>query len=179
MSLPSKSDFVVRLNEPCTYTDWTIRELAMYDFPALVEYVCDATGYDKVRAISLYNSPNASHSSSLFLNRIAPIQIAFIGHSQGNGLAFLSLSVGMRPEIGSRLSCFIALAPVVYAGPLTHGFPFSVLSRLDWRTWRILFGVFASLSHPSPFHICYEDLKKKKVADERFVCIQVCWTSYQ
>lgn len=28
--------------------DWTIRELAMYDFPALVEYVCDATGYDKV-----------------------------------------------------------------------------------------------------------------------------------
>ena len=31
--------------------DWTIRELAMYDFPALVEYVCDATGYDKVCAL--------------------------------------------------------------------------------------------------------------------------------
>ena len=85
----------------------------MYDLPALVEYVCDATGYDK---------------------------IAFIGHSQGNGLAFLSLSVGMRPEIGRRLSCFVALAPAVFAGPLTHGFPFNVLSRIGWKWWKRLFG---------------------------------------
>jgi len=28
--------------------DWTIRELAMYDLPALVEHVCQETGYDKV-----------------------------------------------------------------------------------------------------------------------------------
>jgi hypothetical protein len=28
--------------------DWTIRELAMYDLPALVEHVCRETGYDKV-----------------------------------------------------------------------------------------------------------------------------------
>ncbi|KAL5508596.1 hypothetical protein ACEPAH_6215 [Sanghuangporus vaninii] len=96
------------------FWDWTIRELAMYDFPALVEYVCDATGYDK---------------------------IAFIGHSQGNGLALLSLSQGMRPEIGSKLSCIIALAPVVYAGPLTHGFPFNTLSQINWRWWRMLFGI--------------------------------------
>lgn len=30
------------------FWDWTMRELAMYDLPALVDYVRDATGYDKV-----------------------------------------------------------------------------------------------------------------------------------
>jgi hypothetical protein len=29
------------------FWDWTIRELAMYDLPALVEHVCRETGYDK------------------------------------------------------------------------------------------------------------------------------------
>lgn len=30
------------------FWDWTIRELAIYDLPALVDYVRDATGYEKV-----------------------------------------------------------------------------------------------------------------------------------
>jgi pimeloyl-ACP methyl ester carboxylesterase len=94
--------------------DWTIRELAMYDLPALVDWVCLATGYDK---------------------------IAFIGHSQGNGIGFLSLSMGHRPELGDKLSCFIALAPAVFAGPLTRGFPFTVLNKVKWKTWQRLFGV--------------------------------------
>ncbi|EJD00800.1 alpha/beta-hydrolase [Fomitiporia mediterranea MF3/22] len=96
------------------FWDWTVRELAMYDLPALIEYVCDTTGYDK---------------------------IAFIGHSQGNGIAFLALSEDMRPELGTKLSCIIALAPVVYAGPILNGFPFNVLSRIEWERWRVLFGV--------------------------------------
>ncbi|KIM27300.1 hypothetical protein M408DRAFT_330180 [Serendipita vermifera MAFF 305830] len=96
------------------FWDWTIRELAMYDLPALVEWVCLATGYDK---------------------------IGFIGHSQGNGVAFLSLSLGHRPELGEKLSCFIALAPAVFAGPLTHGFPFTVLNKVKWKSWQRIFGV--------------------------------------
>jgi hypothetical protein len=28
-------------------SDWTVRELAMYDLPALVDHVCQETGYDK------------------------------------------------------------------------------------------------------------------------------------
>ncbi|KAG8785552.1 hypothetical protein FRC16_001927, partial [Serendipita sp. 398] len=96
------------------FWDWTIRELAMYDLPALVDWVCLATGYDK---------------------------IAFIGHSQGNGVGFLSLSLGHRPELGDRLSCFIALAPAVFAGPLTHGFPFTILRKVKWKTWQRIFGV--------------------------------------
>ncbi|KIM84051.1 hypothetical protein PILCRDRAFT_6891 [Piloderma croceum F 1598] len=97
------------------FWDWTIRELAMYDLPALVNHVCDVTGYSK---------------------------IAFIGHSQGNGLAFLSLSKGLRPDLGNKLSLFVALAPAVYAGPLTRGFPFTSLCHLGWRGWKWVFGTF-------------------------------------
>jgi lysosomal acid lipase/cholesteryl ester hydrolase len=72
---------------------------------------------------------------------ISLIQIAFIGHSQGNGSAFISLSLGIRPELGRSLSVFIALAPAVFAGPLTTGFPFTALGRMEWKQWRRLFGV--------------------------------------
>ncbi len=47
----------------------------------------------------------------------------------------------MCPSLGTKLSCFIALAPAVYAGPLTTGFPFTALSRLEWSTWKRFFGV--------------------------------------
>lgn len=100
-------------NDP-RFWDWTIRELAMYDLPALVEHACRESGYDK---------------------------IAFIGHSQGNAIAFISLSLGMCPSLGKKLSVFIALAPAVYAGPLTTGFPFTTLNRLEWSTWKRFFGV--------------------------------------
>ncbi|ORX35150.1 Alpha/Beta hydrolase protein [Kockovaella imperatae] len=100
-------------NDP-RFWDWTIRELAMYDLPALVDHVCKETGYEK---------------------------IAFIGHSQGNGLTFISLSLGMCPSLGTKMSVFIALAPAVYAGPLTTGFPFTTLNQLEWSTWKRFFGV--------------------------------------
>lgn len=35
---------------------------------------------------------------------------------------------------------FIALAPAVYAGTLTNGFPFFLLKSMDWATWRRFFG---------------------------------------
>ena len=47
----------------------------------------------------------------------------------------------MCPSLGSKLSVFIALAPAVYAGPLTTGFPFTALNRLEWSTWKRFFGV--------------------------------------
>lgn len=96
------------------FWDWTIRELAMYDLPALVSHVLRETGYSK---------------------------LAFIGHSQGNGLAFISLSKTMCPDLGKRMSCFVALAPAVYAGPLTEGFPFNQIGKIEWPTWKRLFGV--------------------------------------
>ncbi|GAA5927302.1 uncharacterized protein JCM15063_005858 [Sporobolomyces koalae] len=96
------------------FWDYNIKELALYDLPAMVDHVRRDTGYDKV---------------------------AFIGHSQGNATMFCSLAQGMVPELGQKLSIFIALAPAVFAGPLTTGFPFTYLKSMKWKTWRKWFGV--------------------------------------
>lgn len=96
------------------FWDYNIRELAIYDLPALVDHVRKQTGYDK---------------------------IAFIGHSQGNGTMFISLSKSMVPELGAKLSYFGALAPAVFAGPLTSCFPFTALRTMHWKTWKRFFGV--------------------------------------
>lgn len=97
--------------------DFNIKELALYDLPAMVDHVRIETGYDK---------------------------IAYIGHSQGNATMFCSLAQGMVPELGERLSIFVALAPAVYAGPLTTGFPFGYLKSMKWKTWRKWFGAYFS-----------------------------------
>jgi len=96
------------------FWDYNIRELALYDLPALVDHVKKETGHDKV---------------------------AFIGHSQGNATMFVSLARGMVPSLGESLSIFIALAPAVYSGPLTQGFPFTVIKHMDWKRWKRIFGV--------------------------------------
>ncbi|TKY86984.1 hypothetical protein EX895_003661 [Sporisorium graminicola] len=96
------------------FWDYNIRELAIYDLPAMIDYICKDTGYDR---------------------------IAYIGHSQGNGTMFISLSKGMVPELGQKLSYFGALAPAVYAGPLTSCFPFTSLGQLEWAKWKRFFGV--------------------------------------
>jgi len=96
------------------FWDYNIKELALYDLPALVDHVLNDTGHSK---------------------------LAFLGHSQGNATMFCTLATGMIPELGSKLSCFVALAPAVYAGPLTEGFPFGALKSMRWRTWRRFFGI--------------------------------------
>ncbi|EJD54162.1 alpha/beta-hydrolase [Auricularia subglabra TFB-10046 SS5] len=96
------------------FWDWTIRELALYDFPAMVDYALASSGHSKV---------------------------ALVAHSQGTAQAFLALSCGMRPDIGPKISLFVALAPAVFAGPLTKGFPFTLLGRMGWPLWRRIFGV--------------------------------------
>jgi len=68
-------------------------------------------------------------------------QIGLIAHSQGAGAAFIALSEGMRPDIGQKIACFIALAPAVYAGPLTKTLLFRFLGRLGWKSWKWTFGV--------------------------------------
>ncbi|KAJ9476214.1 Sterol esterase 2 [Pseudozyma hubeiensis] len=96
------------------FWDYNIRELAIYDLPAMIDYIRKDTGYDR---------------------------IAYIGHSQGNGTMFISLSKGMVPELGKKLTSFAALAPAVYAGPLTSCFPFTTLGQLEWSRWKRFFGV--------------------------------------
>ena len=60
---------------------------------------------------------------------------------------FCSLARGMKPELGKKISVFIALAPAVFAGPLTTGFPFGALKSMEWKTWKRFFGIsFSNLS---------------------------------
>lgn len=54
---------------------------------------------------------------------------------------FLALSRGMRPDLGNKLSCFIALGPSVFAGPVLRKFPFSLMRKFKSRkVWSLIFG---------------------------------------
>jgi hypothetical protein len=56
-------------------------------------------------------------------------------------VVFLALSKGMRPDLGNKLSCFIALGPAVYAGPVFKTFPFSLMRKFKARgMWSFVFG---------------------------------------
>lgn len=93
---------------------WGLKELA-YDLRDVVEFICGATGKPRV---------------------------AYVGHSQGSGSMYLALSPGICPELGNRLSCYVALGPSVYAGPMLRKFPFSLLRMFRGRRWwSLVFGV--------------------------------------
>ncbi|KAI5477011.1 lysosomal acid lipase/cholesteryl ester hydrolase [Pseudohyphozyma bogoriensis] len=97
------------------YWAWGIKEIGIYDLPAIVEHVYNARG---------------------------GIKPAYIGHSQGTGTMFLALSKGMRPDLGHKLSCFVALGPAVYAGPVLRKFPFSLMRMFRKRgVWSVVMGV--------------------------------------
>ncbi|KAJ1343830.1 hypothetical protein BSLG_001641 [Batrachochytrium salamandrivorans] len=98
------------------FWDWSLDELARYDFPTMIEFVATKTQYEK---------------------------ITFIGHSQGNAQAFLGLS--MNPSIAERLRCFIALAPAVYTGPLLRRGPTGMLMGCSSGVYQFIFGIKAFL----------------------------------
>ena len=96
------------------YWAWGLKELA-FDLKDVVDYITAATGRP---------------------------QLAYVGHSQGSGSMYLALSPGICPEIGNKLSCFIALGPSVYAGSVLRKFPFSLLRQFRSRKWwGLVFGV--------------------------------------
>jgi lysosomal acid lipase/cholesteryl ester hydrolase len=93
---------------------WGLKELA-FDLRDVVEFVCEATAHAKV---------------------------AYVGHSQGSGSMYVALSPGICPELGDRLSVFVALGPSVYSGPVLRRFPFSLLRKFRSRKWwSLVFGV--------------------------------------
>lgn len=54
---------------------------------------------------------------------------------------FLALSKGQSPEIGNKMSCFVALGPSVFAGRVLLTFPFSLMRKFTNRTiWALVFG---------------------------------------
>ncbi|KAI8610096.1 Alpha/Beta hydrolase protein [Chytriomyces sp. MP71] len=93
------------------FWNWCLDDLAGYDVPAVIEGVRQWTGWEKV---------------------------GYIGHSQGNAQMFMALKID--PSLNSKLSCFVALAPAVYIGPLLDAFPVNQLVQLPTATHRTVFG---------------------------------------
>ncbi|KAI9497470.1 Alpha/Beta hydrolase protein [Zychaea mexicana] len=93
------------------YWAWGLKELGTYDWPTMIDFIREETGHHK---------------------------IAYIGHSQGNAMAFVGLK--LRHEVADKLSCFVALAPAVFSGTLVNKFPLKQLIAMNKRTFTVIFG---------------------------------------
>ncbi|KAK3329408.1 Alpha/Beta hydrolase protein [Apodospora peruviana] len=95
---------------------WNIRQMGVFDLPALTSRVLYETGFEKIGLIS---------------------------HSQGTTQTFVALAKEQRPELGERLTVFCALAPAAYAGPLIGKMYFKFMRVITPAMFRLLFGIHA------------------------------------
>lgn len=86
------------------------------DLPALIDHVLSITHFPK---------------------------LALICHSQGTTQTFVALAKEQRPDIGSKISVFCALAPAAYAGPLIDKIYFKFMRIISPFMFRIVFGIHA------------------------------------
>lgn len=95
---------------------WNIRQMGVFDLPALTSRVLFETGFPK---------------------------IGLIAHSQGTTETFVALAKEQRPELGEKLSVFCALAPAAYAGPLIGKMYFKFMRVITPAMFRMMFGIHA------------------------------------
>ncbi|KAL2009488.1 hypothetical protein VTN00DRAFT_5295 [Thermoascus crustaceus] len=95
---------------------WNIRQMGVLDLPALVSRVLYETGFPK---------------------------LALVCHSQGTTETLVALAKDQRPELGSRISVFCALAPAAYAGPLIKKAYFRFMRIISPTLFRLFFGIHA------------------------------------
>lgn len=94
--------------------NWNIRQMGVMDLPALISRVLSETKFEK---------------------------LGLICHSQGTTETFVALAKGQRPDLGSKISVFCALAPAVYAGPLIGKMYFKFMRVISTEMFRIIFGI--------------------------------------
>ncbi|KAI0482264.1 Alpha/Beta hydrolase protein [Xylariaceae sp. FL0804] len=95
---------------------WNIRQMGVFDLPALTSRVLFETGFEK---------------------------IGLICHSQGTTETFVALAKEQRPDLGEKLTVFCALAPAVYAGPLIGKMYFKFMRIISPALFRLMFGIHA------------------------------------
>ena len=95
---------------------WNIRQMGVFDLPALTSRVLYETGFGK---------------------------IGLVCHSQGTTQALVALAKEQRPELGERLTVFCALAPAAYAGPLIGKMYFKFMRVISPAMFRLMFGIHA------------------------------------
>lgn len=92
---------------------WRIREMGTKDLPAMIDHILNQTGTEK---------------------------IALVAHSQGTTQTFLALSKDWTPELGEKISGFIALAPAVFGGKLLDRYFLKWVRNFDLPGFRFFFG---------------------------------------
>lgn len=104
---------------------WNIRQMGVFDLPALTSRVLLETGFDK---------------------------IGLIAHSQGTTQTLVALAKEQRPELGEKLTVFCALAPAAYAGPLIGKMYFKFMRIITPAMFRIMFGIHAFIPFMMTMH---------------------------
>lgn len=99
--------------------------MGVLDLPALVSRVLSETGFPK---------------------------LGLICHSQGTTQTFVALAKEQRPDLGSKVSVFCALAPAVYAGPLIGKMYFKFMRVISPGMFRVFFGIHAFIPFMMTMH---------------------------
>ncbi|KAJ4297087.1 hypothetical protein N0V88_004004 [Collariella sp. IMI 366227] len=95
---------------------WNIRQMGVFDLPALTARVLRETGFGKC---------------------------GLVCHSQGTTQALVALAKEQRPDLGERLTVFCGLAPAAYAGPLIGKMYFKFMRVITPAMFRLMFGIGA------------------------------------
>ncbi|KAK5658786.1 hypothetical protein OQA88_1598 [Cercophora sp. LCS_1] len=104
---------------------WNIRQMGVFDLPALTSRVLYETGFEK---------------------------IGLIAHSQGTTETFVALAKEQRPDLGEKLTVFCALAPAAYAGPLVGKMYFKFMRVITPAMFRLMFGIHAFIPFMMTMH---------------------------
>ncbi|KAK7755256.1 hypothetical protein SLS62_002761 [Diatrype stigma] len=104
---------------------WNIRQMGVFDLPALISRVLYETGFEKT---------------------------GLICHSQGTTQTLVALAKEQRPDIGEKLTVFCALAPAAYAGPLIGKMYFKFMRVITPAVFRLMFGIHAFIPFMMTMH---------------------------
>lgn len=104
---------------------WNIREMGVFDLPALSSRVLFETGFEK---------------------------LGLICHSQGTTETLVALAKEQRPDLGERLTVFCALAPAAYAGPLMDRVYFKFMRAISPAMFSVIFGIHAFIPFMMQMH---------------------------
>ncbi|KAL2167232.1 hypothetical protein VTG60DRAFT_1556 [Thermothelomyces hinnuleus] len=104
---------------------WNIRQMGVFDLPALASRVLVETGFAR---------------------------LGFIAHSQGTTQALVALAKEQRPDLGEKLTVFCALAPAAYAGPLIGKMYFKFMRIISPAMFRLMFGIHAFIPLMTTMH---------------------------
>ncbi|KAF4341395.1 triacylglycerol lipase [Fusarium beomiforme] len=115
---------LLEYNDPRMWC-WNIRQMGVFDLPALTSRVIAETGFEK---------------------------IGLICHSQGTTQTFVALAKEQRPELGEKLTVFCALAPAAYAGPLIGKMYFKFMRIISPGLFRLMFGIHAFIPFMMQMH---------------------------